>query len=60
MSSQEFGAGNDDEGGLSTYKAQLSIGLHIIVIMGTFFAAGFYGVSYLSKNPLHVSFFHHC
>jgi hypothetical protein len=60
MLPQEFGAGNDDEGGLSTYKAQLSIGLHIIVMMGTFFAAGFYGVSYLSKNPLHVSLFHEC
>jgi hypothetical protein len=55
MLSQGFGTGNDDEGGLSTYKAQLSIGLHIVIMMGTFFAAGFYGVSYMSENPLHVS-----
>ena len=51
---QEFGAGNEEEGGLATYQAQLSLGLHILVMMGTFFAAGFYGVAYLSKNPLHV------
>ena len=51
---QDFGAGDDDEIGLASYQAQLSIGLHILVMMGTFFAAGFYGVSYLSPKPLHV------
>ncbi|KAK9908164.1 hypothetical protein WJX75_003640 [Coccomyxa subellipsoidea] len=41
------------EGGIVTYKAQLSVGLHILVMMGTFFAAGYMGVSYLSKDPMH-------
>lgn len=54
---QEFGAGDDGEGGLASYQAQLSLGLHILVMMGTFFAAGFYGVSYLSPKPLHVGRF---
>ena len=40
---------------MATYQAQLSLGLHILVMMGTFFAAGFYGVSYVSHEPLHVS-----
>lgn len=39
---------------MATYQAQLSLGLHILVMMGTFFAAGFYGVSYMSPEPLHV------
>lgn len=52
---QEFGARTEDEGGMATYQAQLSLGLHILVMMGTFFAAGFYGVSYVSPEPLHVS-----
>ena len=39
---------------MATYQAQLSLGLHILVMMGTFFAAGFYGVSYVSPEPLHV------
>ncbi len=42
------------EGGIVTYKAQLSVGLHIVVMMGTFFAAGYLGVSYLSTDPMHV------
>lgn len=52
--SQDFGAGNGEESGLASYQTQLSLGLHILVMMGTFFAAGFCGVSYLSDNPLHV------
>ncbi|CAL8469465.1 g9006 [Coccomyxa elongata] len=41
------------EGCIVTYKAQLSVGLHIVVMMGTFFAAGYLGVSYLSTDPMH-------
>ena len=51
---QEREAAAKSEGGVVTYKAQLSVGLHIIVMMGTFFAAGYVGMSYLSKDPLHV------
>lgn len=54
---QDFGAKDGEEGGLASYQAQLSLGLHILVMMGTFFAAGFYGVSYLSSKPLHVGAF---
>lgn len=51
---QEREAIAKSEGGIVTYKAQLSVGLHILVMMGTFFAAGYMGVSYLSKDPMHV------
>ncbi len=57
MTLQEFGAADEGEGGLASYQAQLSLGLHILVMMGTFFAAGFHGVSYVSSKPLHVGRF---
>lgn len=55
---QEREARAKSEGGIVTYKAQLSVGLHIVVMMGTFFAAGYLGVSYLSTDPMHVREIH--
>jgi hypothetical protein len=51
---QEREAQAKSEGGIVTYKAQLSVGLHVIVMMGTFFAAGYTGLSYLSADRVHV------
>ncbi len=39
-----------------TYKAQLALGLHVIVMMFTFFAAGHVGTSYFSAEPVHVRY----
>ena len=43
-----------------TYKAQLSLGLHVLVMMFTFYAAGHVGTSYVSADPVHVSSWSGC
>ena len=52
---QERKAKDAKEGGLQTYKQQISYGIHVSVMMGTFYAAGHYGAQSLSDNPVHVS-----
>ena len=37
-----------------SYKAQLSVGLHVLVMMGTFYSAGHVGASYISAEKTHV------
>lgn len=37
-------------GALQTYKQQISFGLHVIVMMGTFFAVGYIAGTALSPN----------
>ena len=37
-------------GALQTYKQQISFGLHVIVMMGTFFAVGYIAGTALSAN----------
>ncbi|KAK9811229.1 hypothetical protein WJX72_000326 [[Myrmecia] bisecta] len=41
------------EGGLNTYKEQMSFGLHVIVMMGTFYALGHVAALGLSSKPAH-------
>lgn len=39
---------------LPTSRLQLSFGLHIIVMMGTFFALGYYGLAYATRSQVWV------
>ena len=54
MAAQEREALAAAEGGMVSYKAQLSVGLHILVMMGTFYSAGHVGASYVSADKTHV------
>lgn len=44
------------EGGLVTYKDQLSYGLHIVVVLAVFYALGYLAASRISPKPTLVSF----
>jgi hypothetical protein len=53
------GLGNDDtmqSGGMSTYRQQISFGLHIIVTMGAFYAFGHVSGAALFPKSTLVSF----
>jgi hypothetical protein len=53
------GLGNDDttqSGGMSTYRQQISLGLHIIVTMGAFYAFGHVSGAALFPRSTLVSF----
>lgn len=47
---QERAADALRSGALHTYKQQISFGLHVIVMMGTFFAVGYIAGTALSPN----------
>ena len=49
-SSQERKADALREGGLVTYKDQLSYGLHVIVVMGVFYAIGHLAAASMSSK----------
>lgn len=51
---QERQARDAKEGGVQSYRQQISYGVHVSVMMGTFYAAGFYGAKAVSENPVHV------
>ena len=51
---QERQAREAKEGGLQTYKQQISYGVHVSVMMGTFYAAGHYGAQAVSARPVNV------
>lgn len=40
---------------LPTARLQMSFGLHVIVMMGTFFALGYLGLKYATKSTIWVS-----
>lgn len=45
-------------GALQTYKQQISFGLHVIVMMGTFYAVGYIAGTALSPNMAVVGILH--
>ncbi|KAK9831323.1 hypothetical protein WJX81_002423 [Elliptochloris bilobata] len=38
------------EGGLVTFRQQLGFGVHVLVMMGTFYALGHYAAAHVSRN----------
>ena len=37
-----------------TFRQQLGFGVHVLVMMGTFYALGHYAASHVSRNVAHV------
>ena len=52
---QEQKAKDRAERGFASYKQQISFGIHVVVMMATFYAFGHCTAMALSKNKVHVS-----
>lgn len=52
---QERQAREQAEGGLVTFRQQMSFGLHTVVMMGTFYALGHVAGGALTNKPAYVS-----
>lgn len=51
---QERDAAAASEGGLVTFRQQLGFGIHVLVMMGTFYALGHYAAAHVSRSVAHV------
>ena len=51
---QERDAAAASEGGLVTFRQQMGYGVHVLVMMGTFYALGHYAAAHMSRSAAHV------
>ncbi len=51
---QERDAAAASEGGLVTFRQQMGYGVHVLVMMGTFYALGHYAAAHVSRSAAHV------
>jgi hypothetical protein len=51
---QERDAAAASEGGLVTFRQQIGYGVHVLVMMGTFYALGHYAAAHVSRSAAHV------
>ena len=51
---QERDAAAASEGGLVTFRQQMGFGIHVLVMMGTFYALGHYAAAHVSRSAAHV------
>ena len=55
---QERDAAAASEGGLVTFRQQMGFGIHVLVMMGTFYALGHYTAAHVSRSAAHVRTLH--